>query len=253
MEGAIDQQALDIIVANGFNEPVVLENKMIFTLPQETPIGLNLSQMTEVVNEKAASNLSEMPVDTMIVKDHYIFSRSSISEPSENHDPLHVITSLREAMAKEICKFLNGLSEEFSEISFEIVCNLLTRSVTTYEHFVALNGWAWLADIVRKNDLKGEVLELIFRPLLNNLDVTLRSLLSIHVDEIPGFSLERLEGLPYLYDIMVLGNPDASVYLLESLSNMMYKTENIRVFLANDGANFLLDLLHSMEKPEHHK
>ena len=253
MEGAIDQASLDAIVENGFNEPVVLENKVIFTLPQETPASMTFAQMTEVVDSASASNLSEMPVDTMMVKDHYIFSRSSIGETKENHDPLHVIVSLREAMAKEINKFLTELSEEFTDISFEIVCNLLTRCTTTYEHFIALNGWAQLADIIRKNDVKGEVLELIFRPLLNNLNVNLRSLLSIHVDEIPGFSLERLEALPYLYDIIVLGNPDASVYLLESLSNMMYKTENIRVFLANDGANFLLDLLHSMEKPEHHK
>jgi hypothetical protein len=85
------------------------------------------------------------------------------------------------------------------------------------------------------------------------LSVNLVNLLSVRVENIPALALDRLIGLPYIFDLILLHAPASTQGLTESLSNMMYRPENIRTFLANEGTQFLLDLLLQMGQSEAHK
>jgi hypothetical protein len=73
------------------------------------------------------------------------------------------------------------------------------------------------------------------------------------MEHIPAFAVEHLAGLNYIFDIILLSSPKSTSCLLESLSNMMYRPENIRTFLACDGTQFILDLLLQMGKSATHK
>jgi hypothetical protein len=251
VDGCLDQSQVQSIINQGVFDSEIkdLDYKLLFSLPEQSGIRPVLSEFTEVLNDGQISGMKELPTDSIPFDGTYILPRTSL-QLSYDDSLLHQTMPVKEALNLTLAlpQFFAMLRRESQSEALMYVSEYITCSQNNYKNFKEISGWSMIESLISRNheNCSDKSLEYLMSAICNKpySSTKLRKMLCVKREIIPVIPEDRIEGLHVICDLLTILPAVKTVGLVESLSNLMYREENVKLFLEQtNGFVVFLDLL----------
>ena len=171
-------------------------------------------------------------------------------------DEMHTTKPFKLALceANAIPEFFSMLRSPKQALGLKCLCESIVRCSRNYASFIELGGWELLGGIILNNTelSEGSSLEYLISAIANRpyTSLKLKKMLSIKPEQIP--TVERVEGLLVVCELLCNMPGEKTIGIIESLSNLMYREENVKLFLSSEvnGVCVLLELVNKLSNPK---